>query len=135
MFLEAEELKSHLYSESVTAITQGDDTILQMAIDAALSEAKGYLQAFDQEAIFTAEGDNRNALLLTWCKDIAVWHFINIARPAIDYDIRERRYNAAIDWLKGVQKGQITPDLPKPPTEEQVPEIIISSNPRRTNHI
>lgn len=96
MFLKADELKTHLYAESITAIANGDDTILQMAIDAAISEARGYLQAYDNDAIFNAEPDKRNALLLTWCKDIAVWHFINIARPSVNYEIRQRRYDAAI---------------------------------------
>ena len=128
------EIFTHLFSETVQAISGDDDRLLQMAIDAAIAEAKGYLHRYDVQAIFNAEDDSRNPLLVYWIKDIAVWHYINIANPGVDYQVRERRYNAAIAWLKGVQRGDIVPDLP---TFENVNTSVwlIGSNPRRTQHI
>jgi hypothetical protein len=139
MFVSPEEIYTHLYDESVEAISGDNERMLQMAIDAAVVEAKGYLHRFDIDKIFNAAGDDRNPLLLYWVKDIAVWHYINIANPGVDWEVRERRYNAATAWLKGVQKRDIVPDLPAPtdPDGEQTNTTgwKIGSNPKRVQHI
>ena len=140
MFLTASEIYTHLYEETIAAISGDDERLLLAAISGAISEAKGYLHAYDKDAVFSETGDDRDALLLIWVKDMAVWHYINIARPAVDYEVRERRYNAAIAWLKGVQKGDIIPDYPRPVNsetkqEENTSGIRIGSNPKRCNYI
>jgi len=139
MYISIEELNSHLRDETIQAISGEDETMLTMAIKGAEKEAKGYLHKYDTAAIFTATGDDRDDLLLIWMKDIAVWHYINIANPGVDFAVRERRYMAAINWLKAVQKGDIVADFPLP-TDEAGAEIdttpiMIGSNPRRTQHI
>ena len=140
MFLNSDELYTHLFPESISAISGTDERLLLAAISGAISESQGYLNHYDIAAIFAKTGDDRDALLLIWLKDIAVWHYINIARPAIDYDVRERRYNAAISWLKGVQKGDIIPpgwDRKTDPDsgEELSSPIKIGSLPKRDNYI
>ena len=139
MFVSPEEIYTHLYPESVTAIQGDDERMLQMAIDAAVAEASGYLHRFDKDKIFKAEPDDRNALLMYWVKDIAVWHYINIANPGVDWEVRERRYNAAIAWLKGVQKGDIVPDLPPATDDDGNAQNntgwAMGSNPKRVQHI
>lgn len=135
MFLTPEELKTHLYGENVDEITRDDDTITESAVDGAISEAKGYLGDYNTDTIFGATGLNRNALLLIFVKDIAVWHLINLSNPGIDFELRQKRYDAAIAWLKGVQKGIVTPDLPKNAISETNPGTIsYGSNPKRTQH-
>ena len=74
-FITPKELETHLYKENIEAISREDETILTAAIDAALQEAYGYLGAYDRKKIFEATGSQRNALLLIFVKDIAVWHF------------------------------------------------------------
>jgi phage gp36-like protein len=140
MYLTADEIYTHLYEETIEAISGEDERLLLAAIKGAISEAKGYLHAYDISAIFAKTGVDRDDLLLIWLKDIAVWHYINIARPAVDFDVRERRYNAAIAWLKGVQKGDIVPDFPRPVDPETNAEtnstgIQFGSNPKRGNYI
>jgi hypothetical protein len=140
MYLNIDEIYTHLYEETVGAIGGNDERLLLAAISGAISESKGYLHAFDLVEIFGRTGDERDPLLLIWLKDIAVWHFINIARPAVDYDVRERRYNAAIAWLKGVQEGDIIPDFPRPVSPdtgeaENTTGIKFSSNTKRGNYI
>jgi len=140
MFITAEELYTHLYDETINAISGADERLLLAAIKGAEQEAKGYLHAYDIDAVFTAADDDRDQLLVIWVKDMAVWHYINIARPAIDYDVRERRYNAAIAWLKGVQKGDIVPGFPLPVDpetgeEENTSPFSFGSNPKRGNYI
>ena len=135
MFLTVDELSTHLYAENIDEITQGDETIAVAAIDTAVSEAKGYLSAYDIVAIFSATGSNRNPLLLTFLKDIAAWHLINLCNAGSDLKLRQDRYERAIAWLRGVQKGEISPDLQKAETSDEKPgTITFGSNPKRNNH-
>lgn len=137
MYISIDELKTHLYAENVDVIARSDDTIVMAAIDAAISEARGYLTDFDIKTEFEkekAEPDTRNALLVIFVKDIAVWHFVNLCNAGTDLQLRQDRYERAIDWLKSVQKGNVTPDLPALPDDTKTGIILFSSNPKRNNH-
>jgi hypothetical protein len=113
-FLTPSEINTHLYGEVTTEINRGDAGILQTAIDAAISEAASYLNAFDVQAVFAATGAARHAYLLLCVKDIAVWHYIQLANPAVEMQLRLERYEKAVEWLVKVQKGQAVPNLPYP---------------------
>lgn len=136
MFITTNELYTHLYAENIKVISRDDDTVLMAAIDAATAEAKGYLAAYDREHIFSQEGNNRNALLLVFVKDIAVWHFVNLCNAGTEIELRRHRYDRAVDWLKAVQKGDVSPDFPAAQEEKGAPAGIIKygSNPKRTQH-
>lgn len=135
MFLSIDELKTHLYNENMSVITQDDDTIVTAAIDGAVSEAKGYLSAYDTDKIFSARGEDRNGLLLIFVKDIAVWHFMTLCNLGADLDFRRFRYERAVDWLKQVQRGNVSPDLPLIDKDEDGKpdhgEYLFGSNPKR----
>lgn len=140
-YITADELHTHLHDEQVETITRGDDTIAQAAIDAAVSEARGYLTRFDTERIFQASGLRRNQLLLIFVKDIAVWHLVNLCNAGTELELREKRYDRAVDWLKAVQKGNVSPDLPEREAEaggadknNPVGAIAFGSNPKRVQH-
>ena len=139
-FITPEELKTHLYQENIDVIARNDETILIAAIDSAIAEAYGYLGSYDREKIFNATGDERNALLLTFCKDMAVWHFISLCNAGADMQLRQDRYDRAVSWLKAVQKSEIKPNLPvvddsnNDGNPDGAKEYIFGSNPKRTQH-
>ena len=139
MYNSPDEITTHLGVDSIEAISNGDETMLQAAIDGAYVETKSYLSAFDIATEFAKskptnnDTDTRNALLIIFVKDIAVWHFINICNVNISMTIREDRYNRAVSWLKGVQRGEFIPDLPPLPVEQKTDLITFSSNPKRDN--
>lgn len=135
MYISTEELKTHLRDETIQAISGVDETLLTMAISGAESEAQGYLHKYDIETLWARTGSARDPLLAIWLKDIAVWHYINIANPGVDFAVRERRYLAAIAWLKGVQKGDIVPPGYPLPEQADTSEFSIGSNPKRGNYI
>lgn len=136
MYITKAELSTHLYAEQFTAISGIDDTLITAAIDGATAEAKSYLHKFDVATEFAKTSTERNALLVIFVKDMAVWHYINLANPGIDLAIREKRYNSAIAWLKGVQAGEIVPDLALPtPVEGEAGGFAWGSNTKRDNHI
>ena len=140
-FLTVEELYTHLYAESIETISRGNDAIPLTAIDTAIAEAYGYLGAYDRDKIFAAEGAERNALLLTFVKDIAVWHFLCLSNAGADLQFRQNRYERAIDYLKAVQRSDIKPNLPviedsdgEGSPDAGVGEYLYGSNPKRTQH-
>lgn len=134
-FLTISELKTHLYNENVEVISRNDDTVVQASIDAAIAEAKSYLTAYDVSAVFAAIGSSRNALLLTFVKDIATWHFLVLCNAGVELELRQNRYERAIAWLKAVQKGDVAADLPADTSEDSVSGVIIfGSNPKREQH-
>lgn len=136
MFITKEDLYTHLRAENAELISRGDDGLIAAAIDGAVAEAKGYLGDYDTQAVFETQGDQRNPLLLIFVKDMAVWHLINLSSNGTFYEVREKRYNRAVEWFKGVQKGDISPDLPRKTDEQGAPSkwIHSTSNPKRTTH-
>ena len=108
-----EDLNTHLRNESVAVISREDPAIAYAAMQAAVAEAKGYMGAYDVESVFGQIGQYRNPLLLTWLKDMAVWHFVNLCNATTGLDLREKRYDRAISWFRELQKGNVSIDLPK----------------------
>lgn len=136
-FISIAEMKDYLYEENVDVITRNDDTIVESAIDTAVSEAKGYLANYDKTAIFAQTGTGRNALLLTMCKDLAAFHIIKLSAAGVNYEYRKQVYDRAVQWFKDVQRGNIVPDLPSPVTTEGVAytnQIRYGSNPKKQQH-
>jgi hypothetical protein len=78
-------------------------------------------------------------LLVMYAKDIALWHFIQLANPNIDLAFRQSRYELAINWLEKVQKGKASPTFPYPASQtgDNAPGnnyIKIGSNSKRSHH-
>ena len=91
-----------------------DPQIIEICEDRAISEMRSYLnKAYDCDAIFSATGTDRHALILM------VYHIFCQHNPYKITKIRQDRYDRAIEWLKGVMKGDITIDgAPLLPAEE-----------------
>jgi len=137
-YVTADEITTHLGAVQIEVISDGDDTALEFAIDAAVKEAKGYLTGFDMQTELAKTDTERNSLLMLFIKDIAVWHFVNICNVNTDMQLRENRYNRAVAWLKEVQKGNVIPDLTIKLNESGVNDnlpYLVTSNPKRTNHV
>jgi hypothetical protein len=133
MWITKAELKTHMNVEDIDVITGNDDTLVTAAIDGAVSEAKGYLSSYDHATIFATTGTSRNALLLIFVKDIAVWHLLKLSNYKAELEFREKAYNRAVAWLKSVQKGEVTPDLPSS-TDDYRGKIAWGSNEKREQH-
>ncbi|MGL4908153.1 MAG: phage protein Gp36 family protein [Bacteroidales bacterium] len=113
MYLPKEELRSAIYEYQLGDITEGDDSIVEMAINAAIEEVKSYLSGkYNTDTIFAQQGENRNPLILAHAKTLAVWHIIQLANVDIIYDKAKERYDRCIDWLNRCANGKLNPDLP-----------------------
>lgn len=97
-----------------------DPQIIEICEDRAVAEMRSYLnKTYDCNAIFAARSSERHALILMFAIDIAVYHIFCQHNPYKMAKIRQDRYDRAIEWLKGVMKGDITIDgAPKLPDEQ-----------------
>jgi len=118
MFLTREDLKFSMYEYQQLQISDDDDTIIMQALAAAEQEARSYLtlnarlsrdnenrMPYDVEAIFSAQGSDRNPLLVSICATIAKWWVIQLCNADILYEPTKERYDRAITWLKDTATG------------------------------
>ena len=138
-YLEKEDLYSHIYEENLDQITRDDDDKADAAIEAAVAEAKGFLNKYDLTKLF--DGSVTDANLKMKVKDLAAWHLIVAANPNIDYAKFEGRYMLAIDkYFKLIQCGKISPEgwIFRDTTDQEEANgsaVEWSSNKKRRNYL
>jgi phage gp36-like protein len=99
-------------------IIQRKEDVRHQAELASQAEMESYLrQRYNVAQIFSAIGENRNALIILYMVDIVIYHLHSNTAGDVIPELRIIRYNAAKDWLKAVAKGDISPDLPEKPDE------------------
>lgn len=122
MFLTTEDYKAVSDEKTLEIINRSDTANLERAENYAIEEIKSYLraaesgktgiQAYDADAAFEKQGDERNGLLVMYACDIALYHLIAWLPKRMGFEIRETRYEQAIQWLQKVQDGTVLLDIP-----------------------
>ena len=113
-FISLEDYDASIHREILDSLLrQGtsdyDPQIIEICEDRAISEMKSYLnKKYDCQAIFSQTGEERHPLILMFALDITIYHIFCQHNPYKMSKIREDRYERAIEWLKGVMKGDIT---------------------------
>jgi len=137
-FITPEDYDASIHQEILDAVIRSDRQIVEICEDRAIAEMRGYLSArYDCDRVFSAEGEERNQLVLMMAIDIAIYHIFSIHNPRNMSQIRVDRYERAIEWLKGVRSGDITVDgLPevKAEAKDAASQFRMHSNPKRVNH-
>lgn len=114
MFLNDTDYRVVVGEASFKAISQASPEIVQGAEKEAIEEVSGYLRPkYDVARIFGSEGAQRNSQVVMVTVDVALYHMVSAMPQRLGYEIRETRYKRAIEWLEGVAKGRIVPDLPE----------------------
>lgn len=114
-----------------------DPQIIEICEDRAVAEMRSYMnKTYDCNAIFSATGDDRHALILMFAIDITVYHIFCQHNPYKIAKIRQDRYDRAVEWLKGVMKGDVTIDgaplLPEEDLSDNSPWQIQADDVRPT---
>jgi phage gp36-like protein len=137
-FINTEDYDASIHQEILDALIRSDRQIVEICEDRAIAEMRGYLSSrYDCDKIFSATGDDRNQLVLMMALDIAIYHIFAIHNPRSMSQIRTDRYERAVDWLKGVRKGEISVEgLPEKEQEVQdaSSQYQIRSNRKRINY-
>lgn len=125
-FINIEDYDASIHREILDSLLRADSEnydpqIIEICEDRAIAEMTSYLnKTYDVNAIFSATGSDRNALILMFALDITIYHIFCQHNPYKISQIRQDRYERAIEWLKGVMKGDITiADAPRLPEEEE----------------
>ena len=125
-FINIEDYDASIHREILDSLLRADSEsydpqIIEICEDRAIAEMKSYLnKSYDVEEIFNATGTDRNALVLMFALDIAIYHIFCQHNPYKMSQIRQDRYDRAIEWLKGVMKVDITiADAPRLSYEEE----------------
>ncbi len=114
-FLTIDDFKTVCDPQTLTVINQSDTANLDRAECYAIEEVSSYLRTrYDVATTFSMSGQQRNGFLVMIVADVALYHLVSWLPKRIGFEIRETRYNQAIAWLKDVQSGKATPDLPTP---------------------
>ena len=122
MFITDEDYKVVIGEGALRIVTQVSAENRANAEKEAIEEIAGYLRPkYDCPAIFNADGENRNKLVVMYTCDIALYHMAASLPQKMGMEIRKERYERAIDWLKGVQAEKILPDLPLATDEDGEP--------------
>lgn len=133
MFITDEDYAVVIGEDALKVTSRASEKNRTNAVVEAIEEISGYLRpVYDCEAIFSAEGDARNKLIVMRTADIALYHLASSLPQKMGIEIRKERYDRAIEWLEGVQSGKIIPDLPLV-VEEDTPVMngtIYHSEPR-----
>lgn len=141
-FIQLSDYDSTIHRDILDSLLRGDAQDGQKVVEdcelTAIAEMKSYLdKAYDVERIFAAEGEERHPLVLSMAKDIAVYHIFCIHNPYKMSQVRKDRYQRAVDWLKGVAKGELTvsgaPRLPEEEAAQKSPWQV-ENNDLRTTH-
>jgi phage gp36-like protein len=135
-----------IHAEILQAIIRNDETIVDIAEDAAIELMSGYLNSrYDVSAIFAQRGAARNPILLAFAKDIVLYDLYSAHAPQKISENRVKRFERAIKWLEDVQAQHINP-VGLPPISvgddggsgsgsgNLATGIITASNQKRNNH-
>ena len=127
-FLTDEDYRVVAGESALKVLQQNDVAIRTRAEKAAIDEMKGYLATrYDANQVFKVTGTNRSDVIVMRTVDIALYHLVSASPQRMGAEVREKRYDQAIEWLEKLQKGTITADLPimmGPDGEENINERI-----------
>lgn len=100
-------------ADALTIFSQSTPEKREKAEKMAIEEIAGYLRSrYDTGLIFSAVGDNRNDVIVMHACDITLYHLVSWLPGKMGREIRKERYERAVKWLKEVQAGKVTPNLP-----------------------
>jgi phage gp36-like protein len=108
-YLQKDDLATHLYGENIDEITRNSDLLVTIAINAAISEAKSYLNKYNLDLLFGDPPTPADENLRNKVKDLACWHLVSLANPNINYEVFRDRYEKSLRWFEFVMKGQMDP--------------------------
>lgn len=138
-FITKADLRTAIREYQIDQITDGDDTLIDIAISHAIGEMKPYLYRYDTGKLFATTAEERPPILIRFAVDIALFELCSISLPDQDLENRRALYNRAIGWLKEVRNSDIPTELPfritgteEAPDPEQ--QILFGSNPKRNNY-
>lgn len=138
-FVKIEDYDASVHRDILDALVRDDQLLVEICEDRAIAEMRCYLsKRYDCDAIFSADGADRNQLILMMVIDIAVYHIFCIHNPQKLSQIRKDRYDRAVEWMRAVANEEISIEgAPLLPEEERAGKssLMFKSNRKRINRL
>ena len=113
MKITEQDYRTVIGESALSIVSQASAEVRANAERMAQEEMSGYLRPrYDVAAVFGAEGEGRNPLVVMYLCDIALYNMAASLPQKMGMDVRQMRYERAVGWLEEVSKGNIVPDLP-----------------------
>lgn len=120
-FLKETDYNVQIRNQILNILTNDTDDTLHLAELAAQEEIESHLRTrYDVAQIFDVEQSDtdRSKLIVLYMIDITLYHLHSNITPDNVPEIRYLRYQRAMEWLKKVADGKISPKLPEYENEE-----------------
>lgn len=112
MFLTVDDYRGVCDEYEFEVITNNSET-REIAEAAALEQIASYLRhRYDLDRAFSASGCCRNSMLVQCAVNISLWLMIHRLPQNMGHERRECLYNDSVKWLRDIQAGKASPDLP-----------------------
>lgn len=138
-FINIEDYDASIHRDILDALTRDDASLVEICEDRAIAEMRCYLsKRYDCDAIFSAQGDERNQLVLMMALDIAIYHIFSIHNPQKLSQLRKDRYDRAVEWMRAVADEEVSIEgVPLLSEEERAAKapLMFRSNPKRVNRL
>lgn len=109
-FITTGDYSASIHNEILNSITRNDDAVIEICEERAIDEMRSYMSGrYDCDKIFMASGEQRNQLVLMMALDITIYHLFCLHNPQKLSPMRKDRYDRAVEWLKAVRRGDISP--------------------------
>lgn len=109
-FINLSDYNASIHSEILDSLIRSDEAIVEICEDRAVDEMRSYLSSrYNCDTLFSAEGSDRNQLVLMMALDISIYHLFCLGNPQKLSQMRKDRYDRAIEWLKSVRRGNLLP--------------------------
>lgn len=119
MFLTIDDYKPVCSARELDVLQQSDTDTRQRAERVALEEVASYLRTrYDMQKAYAAADDDRNPHLVQICVNVTLFYLVQWLPQKMASGNRTTLYEYAIEWLKSVQKGAATADLPQYTNED-----------------
>lgn len=136
--LTLDDFKQAILDEHLDEVIEGDTTLLDTAELIAVGEVTGYLEVrYDSTECFNRSITNDYNGIHTVIQklvDITLYHLHSRVMPNNVPELRETRYNQAINWLEKVASGYIAPKLPAKPQDPKTPLRYGNSSPTENRY-
>lgn len=137
MFLTTDDYATVIEPEDLDIYTNSSEVTRQRSEASAIEDISSYLRPrYDVAAAFAAVGDARNPKLVELVIDLSIWNVLAAHSYRAVSEIRGKRRDDAVAYLKLVQAGRLTLSLPRPTDTDGAPTrgvFLSGSQPPRSH--
>ncbi|MBL7813615.1 MAG: DUF1320 family protein [Saprospiraceae bacterium] len=112
-FINQSDYKSQIRDARLTQMIDADTSILTLVESEAIATVRNKLfQWYDVANIFNKTGNDRDTMVLLWCKRVALYILHGRLPNAMIPTHIANDYKETMDWLAEISKGNVAVDLP-----------------------